>query len=172
MTPIELFNENKNIVYSIYNKEFTNHTELKDDLIQVGLIALWKSANKFDPNRGVKFSTFAYRSIENNMKCFSVRSYKKTCCVLSLSEPVGDGESSYEEVLASPVNFEDSVEIDEIFHQLFKELDEQQKSVIQAVIDGYKKTEISQIMNLSKAKITKILKDFRKKLQNTLLLSD
>lgn len=172
MTPIELFNENKNIVYSIYNKEFTSRPELKDDLIQVGLMTLWKTANKFDPERGAKFSTFAYHSVENNMRCFSVRSYKKTCCLLSLSEPVGDGDSTYEDVIASPVNFTDAVEVDDVFHQIFKELNAQQKKVIQAVIDGYKKTEISEIMSLSKAKIAKILKDFRKKLQNTLLLID
>src|SRR5262245_13671494 len=38
-----------------------------DDLVQVGLIGLLKSADRFDPRRGVKFQTYASRRIQGAM---------------------------------------------------------------------------------------------------------
>ena len=38
-----------------------------DDLVQVGLIALWRVAKRFDPTRGVKFRTFAQHRVVGDM---------------------------------------------------------------------------------------------------------
>ena len=40
-----------------------NHYE-RDDLVQAGMVALVESAGRFDPDRGVAFSTFVGRRIE------------------------------------------------------------------------------------------------------------
>src|SRR6202034_3072354 len=38
-----------------------------DDLVQAGVIGLLQSADRFDPRRGVKFQTFAYRRVQGAM---------------------------------------------------------------------------------------------------------
>ena len=62
-----LFNKNRKLVYHILNKYYTKWAELQDDLIAVGMIALWKATEEYDESRKVKFSSFACRAIRNEM---------------------------------------------------------------------------------------------------------
>lgn len=62
-----LFNNNRKLVYHILNKYYTKWAELQDDLIAVGMIALWKATEEYDESRKVKFSSFAGRAIRNEM---------------------------------------------------------------------------------------------------------
>ena len=41
-----------------------------DDLLQVSLLSIVRAAERFDPSRGVEFSTFAGRTIEGELKRF------------------------------------------------------------------------------------------------------
>jgi RNA polymerase sporulation-specific sigma factor len=49
---------NLRLVLSVI-KRFSNHTENVDDLFQIGCIGLMKSIDNFNPDMGVKFSTYA-----------------------------------------------------------------------------------------------------------------
>lgn len=49
---------NLRLVLSVI-KRFSGHNENVDDLFQIGVIGLIKSIDNFDPNVGVKFSTYA-----------------------------------------------------------------------------------------------------------------
>ena len=62
-----LFNKNRKLVYHILNKYYTKWAELQDDLIAVGMIALWRATEEYDESRKVKFSSFAGRAIRNEM---------------------------------------------------------------------------------------------------------
>jgi RNA polymerase sigma-B factor len=49
-------------------RRFANRGEPLDDLIQVASIGVVKSVDRFDPGRGVEFSTFAARTILGELK--------------------------------------------------------------------------------------------------------
>ena len=59
--PIELIKENKNLICSIINK-YTRYYEF-DDLYQVSIIGIIKAYQNFDKEKGVKFTTYAYKYI-------------------------------------------------------------------------------------------------------------
>ncbi len=47
---------------------FSNRSEALDDLVQVGIIGLIKAIDRFDPDRGVEFSSFAVPTIVGEIK--------------------------------------------------------------------------------------------------------
>lgn len=53
--------ENKNLIYSIINK-YAKYYEF-DDLYQVSIIGIMKAFENYDKEKGVKFSTYAYKYI-------------------------------------------------------------------------------------------------------------
>lgn len=66
MTPNELFQKNQKLVYKCL-KTLRYPRGHADDLIQEGLIGLWEAAQRFDSERGVQFSTFAWAYIRGRM---------------------------------------------------------------------------------------------------------
>lgn len=62
----QLISANLRLVVHLAQK-FTKYNVGLMDLIQEGNIGLMKAADLFDPERGVKFATFAYRSILSHM---------------------------------------------------------------------------------------------------------
>ena len=58
---INLIKENKNLICSIINK-YTKYYEF-DDLYQVSVIGIMKAYQNFEEERGVKFTTYAYKYI-------------------------------------------------------------------------------------------------------------
>ncbi|MFF5449109.1 RNA polymerase sigma factor SigF [Streptomyces sp. NPDC012888] len=51
-------------------RRFRNRSEPAEDIVQVGTIGLIKAINRFDPERGVEFTTFALPTITGEIKRF------------------------------------------------------------------------------------------------------
>ena len=61
-----MVDENLNMVYSIARK-YLNWNRDYDDLVHDGVFGLMRAVQKYDPDRGVKFSTYAWRWIKQTI---------------------------------------------------------------------------------------------------------
>ncbi|MBQ7155684.1 MAG: sigma-70 family RNA polymerase sigma factor [Synergistaceae bacterium] len=65
------------LVFWIAGKIHVTDPELKQDLVQEGMLALIRAVDKFEPEREYKFSTFAYHKIHGQMINLLERSEKR-----------------------------------------------------------------------------------------------
>lgn len=63
---VNLIVKNENLIYSLANR-FSSYSS-KEDLYQIGIIGLINAYRNFNPNRGCKFSTYAFPYILGEMK--------------------------------------------------------------------------------------------------------
>lgn len=84
-----LIRHNLRLVAHIAKKYYAADTP--EDLISTGSIGLIKAVNTFDPARGIKFSTYASRCIENEMR-MQFRRQRRVPPMVSLQEPLEAGQ--------------------------------------------------------------------------------
>ena len=65
------------LVFWIAGKIHVNNNELKQDMIQEGMLALINAVDKFEPEREYKFSTYAYHKIHGQIINMLERGEKK-----------------------------------------------------------------------------------------------
>ncbi len=63
----ELVRRNQNLLHHIL-KRFAYADEPYEDLLQVANLGLIKAAQRFDPDRGVKFSTYATALVDGELR--------------------------------------------------------------------------------------------------------
>lgn len=176
MNPKDLFESNINLVYKVYHdrmKQKSGAELLEEDLIQTGMISLWKACLKFDESRGVKFCTYAYASIYKSMLCLLVRENKKNSSPVSLFSPTMtvDGKESYthEEVIPCYKYTVNEFELEKVIQDVSSELSKNSQKVIDLIRKGNTQQEIAEQLGMTQSNVSKILKRFRKNLKNTLL---
>lgn len=86
MTEVERFNDNKNIIPFLIKKYFP-FLSGDEDILQEAYLVLWKCCKTFDPDRGVKFSTYVsaalyntislYRTYNSNYSRYSLRQFNE-----------------------------------------------------------------------------------------------
>lgn len=60
--------QNMGLVPSTYKREFSRHSKNRENIIQAGYIGLMRAVQKFDPENGASFSTYAVHWIRCFMK--------------------------------------------------------------------------------------------------------
>lgn len=73
----ELIVSYRPLVWWIAGRIRTADSELKQDIIQEGMLALIRAVDKFEPERQLKFSTYAYHKIHGQIINMLERSEKK-----------------------------------------------------------------------------------------------
>lgn len=125
-----------------------------EDLIQEGRLALVRAAQKYDPDKGIKFSSYAYPAILHHyyhiMRArFSPKRYHMEIDV-DLERYLEEEERFY---VNDPVNFES-------FLAQLSELDK--TIVLYRVVDGYTHNQIADILGCTHQYISLRLKKIRK----------
>ena len=84
------------LVFWIAGKIHVNNNELKQDMIQEGMLALINAVDKFEPEREYKFSTYAYHKIHGQIINMLERGEKKAPLPVP-DEFLAVAEDSYED---------------------------------------------------------------------------
>ena len=100
----ELIVSYRPLVFWIAGKIHVNDSELKQDMIQEGMLALINAVDKFEPEREFKFSTYAYHKIHGQIINMLERGEKKAPLpvpdeVLAIAEETYEDENANEDWL-------------------------------------------------------------------------
>lgn len=102
------FEKNTPLVYYIYNTHYKKMPQFKEDLIQCGMLGLWKACQSFDENGKSRFSTFASICIRNEMRIFLRREMKFFNNIINVVDTVFEGKYGIEQDILSIIEDETS----------------------------------------------------------------
>lgn len=132
----KLIEHNLRLVAHVTKKYYTPNCE-QSDLISIGTIGLIKAVNSFDCDKGIRFSTYAARCIENEL-LMHYRALKKSSLDVSLSDSIDvdrDGNSlTFSDVLAVDDTLVDDIEFkiksSRLYDLVESVLDEREREII------------------------------------------
>lgn len=149
----KIFNENIGLIHKVIIDNFKNLGLEHEELFQEGCVALLEAINRFDESKGIKFSTYAYKTILYKLSMFintKIYQRKKTSIkkdgrfksgyieadITSIYSKLNNSiceESFLIDILGgNDINFEvkeTEIEVDEMLEAV-KELEEKNKSKI------------------------------------------
>lgn len=150
-------------------KRFLNSEVEIEDLISVGTIGLINAVDNYDINRNIKFSTYALRCIENEIKGYLKKNQKNLNTISIDSDTINfkDEEFRLIDILQDEnADIEKSYIDDEvtlIIYQILNTLNERDRKIIELYYGFnmervYTQEEISKIMNLSQSHVGRLIK--------------
>ena len=140
-----------------------------DELISIGTIGLIKAVSTFDPDKGIRLTTYASRCIENEILMFC-RAGKKTAQDVSISEPIDtdkDGSPlTLMDVLAAPETLTEEVELkvsrEKLRRYIAEELDPRERDIIERRYglrgEGLTQREVARTLRISRSYVSRIEK--------------
>lgn len=160
----EILTSKKNLVMAIARKFFLIGGD-RDDLIQEGMIGLFKAINNFDGDKYDNFTAFAIKVIENEIISAIRRASSNNQQLLSDSILFGDDEVLFSDEL-SPENFFISEESTvELSREINNKLSKFERTVVDYYLKGYSYIDIAGMLNTSNKSIDNALSRIKKKLQ-------
>lgn len=175
-TITQIFNVNKSLMHSVVNRYSSEHSRDYEDIISYSQLGMLKAIKNFDTERGVKFSTYAFASMRNEIFSYFRENGKqpKTC---SLNDPVfdaADSDISYEDTIRSDDDIERDLLVKEknidntqLIRNLLKNLPQKQSKILEMIYlsgnDIIKQRVVGQKFGISKAAISiSVIRSLRK----------
>lgn len=165
-------NRNLRLVAYIVKKFATNKTDF-DDFFSLGTIGLMKAANTFNPEKKIKFATYASRCIENEILMYMRASKKHN--ITSLDEIISTDYDGNELTYKDVIKDEKSSNFQETFlnHDLASDLLDialnrltyKEQVVLLYKLAGKKQKSIGKLMGLSQSYISRLEKSTHKKIK-------
>lgn len=148
------FDENVGLVYFVFNKFYQMHRNIEDDLIQEGLIGLWKACQTFDSLRGTEFSTYAVVVIKNAMGMY-VRKITRRPQEYSLDRLVDKDESGMTFLNLLPYDEQEDPRDVYIIEALIKVAKENDcEEIVEMKLKGIKQVDIAKKLGLHQSTIS------------------
>lgn len=149
-----------------------------EDYMEIGIIGLIKAVDSYDPSKGVKFSTYSFKCIQNELM-MEIRRNKKHKGTLSLDYMINNGEKdicSYLNNFADPEDInetiDDIISIKTIKKVIATKINTNQASVLNAryftTQDVQSQLQVSQDLQMSQSYVSRLEQRGIKNLQHEL----
>lgn len=151
------------------SKQFENALE-SEELVAISMVGLVKAANAFEPNKGIKFNTFASVVIKNEI-LMAIRKNRKTWRDISLYSSMGvDDKGNEQEIWETIGDLKsekqmDRVEIQELIRTIREGLNEEERYVIAQWVDGVPRRKTAEILGVTQSRVSKLTKKAFEKLR-------
>ncbi len=165
----KIIEHNMRLVSHIVRKYYSTY-QYPDDLLSIGSLGLIKATDSFDPDKGVRFATFAARCIQNEILMF-FRSQKRCAMEVSLNDTIDvdrDGNPlTYLDIISSPEHIAEDIDmnmhIERIRRLVDTVLDERERKIIvlRYGLCGYKpqtQREVARYLGISRSYVSRIEK--------------
>lgn len=153
-----------------------------DEVNSLAFLGLTKAAKTFDPDKGIKFATYAARVINNEIRMAwrkdqNVKANRNGKMLGSFQDIITNdfegNELSLEDVIPSDVELEDSVvnevykrELEREVFEALERLNEKQRGALYLYyIEGLNQRETSERMGISQSYVSRLLKQGRSRLR-------
>ena len=154
----EFYKRYKKKVVNIVKNYKLNSLE-KQDLIQEGMIGLFKAIDTFNKEFGVKFSTYSKKCIENQIKNALNTLWKHKIKEVSSDEKIGELiENRNPELKAIEEEYNDRI------MKFIRSFDKLEQSVIERFLENKSYKVIASELDISLKKVDNVLSKMRKKL--------
>ena len=145
------------LIYSVLSKKLNRYLG-DDDLIQVGRIALWKCAKRYDPDKG-RFSTYASRAIYHAM--LNELSKRKSDVSLNATVPGEDG-LEFQDMIEDLNQSLEGVELKFELVDFMKTLNQRRQEILKRKARGETRREIAKALDVSYYVVVRELKEISK----------
>ena len=133
------------LIHSVIAKKLPKYIG-DEDLVQVGRIALWKCAKRFDPDKG-KFSTYAFKAIYHSM----LDELGERKSDVSLNAPViGEEELELQDTIADLRQDLNGLDIKFELEDFMKTLTDRQQTILKLKCKGQTKNAIQKILSIGR----------------------
>lgn len=116
-----LINGNMRLVAWVINNHFKFLPYDKDDLMSVGTLGLIKAVDAFNPNKNIKFASFATRCIYNDILMYH-RKFKKTLTDVPFDAPIYRNTKGEELIIEDILPDDSAITIDECNEKMDKDI--------------------------------------------------
>lgn len=161
-----LAERNLRLVFYLARK-FQNTGIEEEEIFGVGTIGLLKAVNSFNPDKKVKFATYASRCIENEI-LMTIRKNKKHRLNVSLQEPITEDYEGHKMTIEDTLSDVDDyswIDLDFLSH-LLTTLSERELYIIKSRFLGeFNQRQISEKMGISQSYISRLEKHIIGKLR-------
>ena len=133
---------------------FIGRGEELSDLIQIGAVGLLKAAERFDPSRGTRFSTYAYSMITGEIMRYLRK--RRGLCIVSLDGILNEGLFPADSVLQRQDEFEQA-EDRVLAEQMISSLPERERELIRLrYYSGLTQREAGRLLGVSQPQVSRI----------------
>lgn len=135
----QIFNENIRLIGYTINTYFSVYID-DEDAYQEASLTLWRACNLYDPSKGIKFSTYAVKSIWSHLCRYYKQNKKRSeLCIMSLDEDISmaHGDScTLKDIIPDPKPPLADSEYDNFMIELRGHLSDRRNVILNMMLEG------------------------------------
>ncbi len=162
----KLFHDNIKLAYQ-FSKKYQGYYG-REDAIQISLMGFWIACKTFDPSKGIKLSSYAYKVMSNQFFVINRKSKKEVVETVSLDNIIGDNfNSELINTISDGIDYEDMYLNNIILDSTIKFAKNNLNKTDYSIFEKYFLKNISQMdiakdLNVSQANISRVILKIRK----------